>query len=815
MFKSYLLSAFRNILKDKLFSFITILGLTGGLTSSLLIFTFVNDELNYDNFHDNGDRIYRVQYFIQNFNLGRVPPVFAENIATYFPEVETTSHLFSRSVSIQVKDDGTEEIARFEEPNVSFADSSIFEIFNFELVSGSLEGALTRPFTVVLNSELAVKYFKDQNPIGKTILMEGSNAFQVVAVVEDFPSNSHVHFDMLVPYENMYDLEPATLREAIRTNFQQNWMVSHSPTYVLLKEGADVKKVNTRFADFVKEKIPEAQQKEQSFLLQPLADIHLNDEVMAQSEPSGSLRLIYIFVAIGLLTLGIACINFVNLSTARSLKRAKEIGVRKVLGAWKSSLIVQFLGESFVTTAIATICSLGLTIALLPQMNLLTNKNLMSDVVFSPTILTGLMLLFVITSFLAGLYPSFYVTRFSPLSGLKGEVSKSQNGGLQFRKGLIVIQFTISMILISGTLIVFDQLNMMRTRPLGFKKDLMVTFPLQGQNFNSVFGGVDASKRQKMNAFEEAITQLPSVQASTVSSIVPGFGAVNRNVIPEGYTAEDNVLSPVMSVDYDFLGTYEIALVAGRGFSKEYGTDQEDAFLINEFGVSEFKFGSPEEALGKTINMEGKEGRIVGVVKDFNFLSLSQPMSPLLLEVNVAQFSTFTVKIDNHNIPETLSNIEHLWNDFFKEDTFDATFLDESIEQSYNQQEQLGKVVSYFSILAIIISCLGSYGLIMFIASQKMKEVGIRKVLGASAQSIVLLLSRRFVLLVLLAVVISVPITYWIASDWLNQFSYSVTITPVTFILASGLTLILVILTIAFQAIKAAVSNPVRALRAE
>ncbi|MEQ8905873.1 FtsX-like permease family protein [Ekhidna sp.] len=814
MFKSYLISAFRNLFKHKSFSVINILGLTGGLTACLLIYTYVADELNYDNFHAKKDRIYRVRYDIADFNLARIPPIMGEHIATYFPEVESTSRLFSRSVSVQVpKDDGS--VQRFEEGNVNFADATILSIFDFELVQGSLEGALTQPFTVIINDEIATKYFGDENPVGKSIIMEGENTFKVIAVTKDFPSNSHVHFDMILPYDNMYDLEPVGLEENVRQNFKMNWMVSHSPTYVLLKEGASPKSVDSAFPEFIAEKIPENMQKNQSFSLQPLHNIHLNDEIQAQAEASGSRSFLFIFIAVGALTLLIACINFINLSTARSLQRAKEIGMRKVLGAWKSNLITQFLGESFLTAAIAAFLALIATYALLPQLNELTGKELETSVLFTSRTLIGLIVLFLLTGFLAGMYPAFYVTKIAPISSLKGEVSTNAKGGLAFRKGLIIVQFTISMILISCTLIVFDQLDMMRNRPLGFQRDHIITIPIQSQNFNNVFGGVNESLRQKMNAFEDAIAGIPGVLASTVSAQAPGFGMVNRNVIPEGFTAQDNIIAPVYAVDYDFIDTYEIAMVAGRDFSKGFGTDHLNAFLVNEYALQEYNFGTPEEALGKGINIEGKEGKIIGVVQDFNFLALTEPMRPLIMEISVAQFAVFSIKIENLNVPETLAKLESEWNTFFPDETFNSTFLDESLDQGYNQQEQLGTTVGYFSFLAILISCLGSYGLIMFIASQKMKEVGIRKVLGASVTNIVLLLSKRFALLAVVSMIISIPVSIWLANDWLSEFSYRIDISPMSFIIASLLTLLMVIITISFQAFKTAFSNPVNSLRSE
>ena len=814
MLLNYLKTAFRNLLKNRIFSLITVLGLAGGLTCAMLILTFVMDEVSYDQFHSKRDKVYRLRYKIQNFDIARVPPVFRDNVDSFFPEVIATSRLWSRSVSVQVPQaDGS--IKRFEEDNVNFADSDLKEIFDFEVLAGNLSQGLESPGKVILNAELAEKYFEGSEPIGRTILLEGNQSFEVVAVVADFPSNSHVHFDMLLPYENMYDLEPEALREGIRNNFKQNWMVSHSPTYVLLNDPKDAVLVNEKFEAFVAEKIPDNQNKGQSFELQPLLDIHLNDDVQAQSEPPGSRSFLYIFIAVGLLTLVIACINFVNLSTARSLERTREIGMRKVLGAGKSSLVYQFLGESFMTTIIASFLAVWATILLLPQLNALTGKALEIGLLITPQIVIGFFLITVVTGLLAGLYPAFFVTKVSPLNSMKGVSSNKISGSLSFRKGLVVVQFGISIMLIASTLIVFDQLNLLRNSPLGFNKDFMITVPIQSANFNAVFGGVDGEKRQKMNAFEEELASVPGVRGSTVSSIAPGFGMVNRNVIPDGFTAEDNIISPVMSIDYDFIETYEIPLIAGRDFSKEYGTDHQSAFILNEKALEDYNFGLPEEALGRDIWMEGKEGKVIGVVKDFNFLNLSQAMQPLLLEVSVAQFSIFSIKLQHQNVPQTLATIEEIWADFFPQETFDYSFLDESLAQSYQAQEQFGTLIGYFALLAIIISCMGSYGLIMFVASQKRKEVGVRKVLGASVRQVIFLLSKRFVQLVLVAIVLAIPLTLYIANLWLDDFSYRVDISPNSFLIAAFSTLMLVLLTVSYQAIKAAIANPVNALRSE
>lgn len=813
MLKNYIKIAVRNLFKHKAFSLINIAGLAGGLTCCLLIFVFVNDELSYDKFQSKKDRIYRLQYFISDFNIGSVPPIFAEHLNDFFPEVEKTTRLFTRGVSVQV-DGLSGEVKKFEEENIFFTDSSTFEIFDFQFLEGATDLPLQEPFTAIITDQLARKYFGNRSAVGQVVKMEGKS-FRVTAVVAEYPTNSHFHFNAMVPYQNMYDLEPEPLATSLRQNFKLNWMVSHSPTYVLLKEGADPESVNTRFADFVTEKIPENMQKGQSFKIQPLLDIHLNDEVGAQLEPAGSRVFLFVFMAVGALTLLIACINFVNLSTARSLQRTKEIGMRKVMGAWKGSLIAQFLGESFVTAGVAAVVAYISSVFLLPVLNEVTGKELELSALYRPEIIMGFVGLFLITGLLAGLYPAFFSTRISPIYSLKGLSGSNAKGGLSFRKGLIVIQFSISILLISGTLIVYDQLNFLQNKPLGLNKDHMVTAPVMSANFNNVFGAVSEDKRKAMDAFETELTGIPGVLASTLSAGIPGEGVAHRNVIPDGFTSEDHLLAPVLSVDYDFISTYGIQMIAGRDFSKEFESDPQAAYIINQTAVDIYNFGSAEEALGRSINMEGKIGKVIGVAKDFNFMPLSQAMGPMIVDIRVPAFTHFSFKINNQNIPQTLSAIEEVWNKHFPTETFAAQFLDEQLEQSYGEQEQLGRLISNFSILAILISCLGSYGMIMFIASQKMKEVGIRKVLGASVSGLVMLLSQRFVLLAIVAMVIAIPAAHYLASSWLDEFAYRVEISYWNFGIASLATIAMVLVTISFQSIRTATANPVKSLRQE
>ncbi|MEM8895183.1 MAG: ABC transporter permease, partial [Bacteroidota bacterium] len=628
MVKNILKIALRNLLKYRSFSIINITGLAGGLTCCLLILLFVVDEYSYDNFQTNKDRLYRVQYQINNLDIASIPPVMSDHIRSYFSEIEEVARMYNRGISVRIGDDD-----RFEESRAFFADSTLLNMFTFNVVSGQLSTSLDQPYSVILNQTTAEKYFPDENPIGKQIAVEGGNLFQVTAVVEDYPPNSHLHFDLMMPYQNMYDVEPEHLQNTIRQNFQMNWMVSHSYTYVQLKPDADPQNVNAKFPSFVDEKMPENMKRGQNFLLQPMHDFHLNNVVAGGPEPPGSQLMIYILIAVGILTLVIACINFINLTTARFVQRGKEIGIRKVLGARKQQLILQFLSEAFVLTLVAAVASYFLAQVFLPLINDLLDKQLSTQSLLAPNILMAYFGLIIVTSLVAGIYPAFVVTKITPFQSLKGTLS-ANTSSLSLRKALVVVQFSVSSLLVIGAIIVFNQLQYVNQRSLGFNKNLIINVPIQSQNLNNLFGGINGEMRSKMNSFEESLHSIPGVQGSTVSAGAPGFGVVNRNVIPEGFTSDDRIIAPVYAVDYDFIDLYDIEIVAGRGFSTSFGTDHQQAFMINEKALKEYNLGeSPEDALGKNVNVEGKEGKIVGVLGDFNYLPLTQEIGPLIMEI--------------------------------------------------------------------------------------------------------------------------------------------------------------------------------------
>jgi putative ABC transport system permease protein len=429
--------------------------------------------------------------------------------------------------------------------------------------------------------------------------------------------------------------------------------------------------------------------------------------------------------------------------------------------------------------------------------------------------IAGFIGVFILTGLVAGSYPAFFVSGFESVVSLKGTNIPARAGGVGLRKVLVVLQFTVSIALIAGALVAFQQLQYLRNRPLGFQKEHTIIVPLFSQNLNNIFGGISPELRSKTNAFEEAIAQNPRVKFSTLSSGTPGNGAVGRGTIPEGFTQEDNLFIAGMQVDYDFLKTYQLEIIAGRDFSREFGTDHLEAFIVNEQAVKQFKWGSPQEAIGKTINREGKKGKVIGVVKDFNYVPLQLPIEAFLFDVHPPLFNTFSIKVQSDNIPQTIAFLESKWNEFFPEKAFSYTFLDEDINQAYNADQRMGRVINYFAFMAIFISGLGLFGLASFTTAQRTKEIGVRKVLGATVPQIVQLLYKDFVILVAISFIIAIPLTLYMASKWLEEFAFSIDIAWWMFAIPGLLVIIIALLTVSYQSIKAALANPVKSLRNE
>jgi putative ABC transport system permease protein len=811
MLKNLFKTALRNIIKNKAYSFINYVGLTCGLALALLILAYVRNEMSYDQFHAKANRLYRFGYTVSNgMKIASTPPPIAPALKGYYPEVEDVARVYLRNVSISIP--GTSDA--FEETNVLFADSAITNMFTFLFLKGNPHRALHDKFTVLINEKMATKYFGDKNPIGESLIFSGRQSFKVVGVVKDFPENSHLRFNMLVPYDDMFDLEDEKTEQVLRANLAMNFVISHSYTYVLLKEGGTPEHINTTMSDFLKKNANPNVLVGQTFTLTPLTDLHLKSDYQGEPTATNSMTNIYIFIGVGILTLLIAAINYINLSTAQSFSRMKEIGLRKILGSGKHQLIIQFLAESLTFCVAAFIASYVIFYFALPKLNLLIGKELLfSDVIDFNLIALSVGILLALT-LLAGGYPAYFVTKFESVSALRGGDHKGGRRQI-LRKALVVFQLAIACMMFSGALLIVKQLNFLEDRPLGYQKEHIINIPLQSQNLNGYFQQGDSTFKSRLQSFRDIIEQQTGVRQTVLSSGSPGAGVVFRGTIPEGFTKEDNLFTGNLSADYNFIEAFDIKLVAGRGFSKEYGTDAKEAFIVNETAVKEFKWETPEKALGKEINREGKKGKVIGVIRDFNFLSLTTAISPLLLSIDQNQFNTLSIKFENGNVDATIETIESSWNKIFPEKAFEFAFLDEQLNQQYANYKSFGLIIQTFAGIAILIACLGVYGLVLFTVQRKVKEIGVRKVMGATVSGILKLVYKDFAMLIVLGFVIAVPISYYFINQWLDNFVYRTSIDVFTYAISLIIVVAIVSLTISYQSIKAAQANPVNSLRVE
>ena len=807
--------AFRNVWKNRRSAFINISGLSIGLACCFLIVLYSWHEFTYDTFHTKADRLFRVEYGLQlsdEISTGRTPPTIGPRLVDYFPEIEAAARFYPRELSVENPQSGSQ----FELEHVFFADSSALRLFDFQFISGDRKRALHSPTSVMVTRETAMRLFGTLDVIDHPLRLAGEDGFSVAAVVEAWPDNAHLEFDMMLPYEAMVAVEPSHARAVTQWVLENNWIATHSFTYALLRRNQNPERVNQRFEQFLQENGDERFRDKQSLSLMPIKDIHLYS-AEGGPKPPGNFNYLVLFVGVGLIILLIACINFINLSTAGAMSRAKEVGVQKVLGASRRGLTVQFLGESFAQSLLAFLIAIGLVMYALPYLNELTGLEI-HYLPWQKLEITGVFVaIFFIAGLLAGMYPAFFVTRFRPLTVLRGSLSEQRASGNQwFRKSLITFQFMAAIGFIAGAIIVFLQLDHLQNQPMGFNRDLVLNLPLNSEgNINEVFRPGDSTLRKRMNTFDESLTEYPNIIAVTQGYRPPGLGAVGRNVWNDLTPPSDNLFAMVLSVDYDYVESFELEIMAGRDFDRSFGTDHISSFMLNEQAVTALGWQTPEEALGESMVLEGKEGQIVGVLRDFNYASLRQEIDPLVLEVRPGAFAYFSIRIGSAGIPATLSFLENRWKQFFPEKVFEYEFLDDRIGQAYIAEQRLGKMIRYFSLVAIFISCFGLFGLAALLTQQRFKEIGIRKVLGASIGQIVRLVSSDFMRLIVIAMIIVAPITWFILSGWLEDFAYRIAF-PWWLLLVSGLLVMLIaFLTVSGHSLRAATSNPVEAIRDE
>jgi putative ABC transport system permease protein len=792
MIKNYLRVALRNLWRHRGFSLLNVLGLTIGMTAFFLIFLYVCFELSYDSFHTKADRIYRAvgdlktRTETQHFNT--VPSAATIHLPLEFPEVQATTRVSVGDNWMVIR--GAQV---FEVNDVGTADSSFFKVFDFPLLKGDTRTALKEPFSIVLTETTAKLLFGNADPIGQSLVVTRMKFHaRVTGVMKDLPENSHLKIAMIM----------SSFPDTSKGGVNGYWDDYGSNSYVLLKPGGSAAALQAKLPAYL-EKIGGAQMKQAhqslTMLLEPLRSIYLYST--RDGSKTGNITDVYIFSIIGAFILLIACINFVNLTTARSAERAKEVGIRKVVGAGKGMLAGQFIGESIILCVIACLLAILFSALLLPGFNYLAGKEISSGIFSHPWYLLLLLGVSILIGIFAGLYPALVLSSFKPVAVLKGRFSAGTSG-LVLRKTLVIVQFTIATGLTIGTLVVFRQLKYMRSQDLGFSKEQKLILDTRD----------DSAKL----AFKDEVSRLPGVLAIAMSTHVPGNGDFSNGCELENARGD---MQPVNTVDYfvnyDYIDVMGMKMVAGRGFSRAFVTDTSRGMILNETAVKLLGYTSPEKAIGKRFNQFGGEGQIVGVIKDFHFRSLQEVIKPLAMRVEPKSGDLLCVKLDGQRIPATLAAIENKWKTMLPTRPFTYFFLDELFDKQYRAEDRFGRLFLNFAVLAIFISCLGLMGLASYSTLQRTKEIGVRKVVGASVGNIVFLLSKDFLKLVGWAFLIAAPVSYFFVQGWLQGFAYRITAYWWIYVVAGVGAVAVALLTISFQSIRAALTNPVKSLRSE
>ncbi len=805
MFKNYVKIAIRNLLRNKLYSFLNIAGLAIGIACCVLILLYVQDELSFDRFHEKADRIFRVNshFFIseRTMHFATTAHVQGQMFKDEYPEVENY---------VRFNQYGLRRVIRYKEntfyeEKFIYADHTLFDVFSFKLIKGNPKDALVKPNSLVVTEEMAEKYFGSDDPIGKDLRVNIDTLFKVTGVMENIPKTSHIRPDFFASFSSL-NLEPTG-------NAAQD-MLSNIDylTYILLREGADYKEFEQKLVGFIDKYIGAVLKGlggSARLEVQPLTRIYLHSDLDSELERTGDISYVYLFSGIGLFILLLACLNFMNLATARSANRAKEVGLRKVVGAQRFQLIKQFLGESMILTFIALILSLLLASLTMPIFRNISAKDLTMGIFSNPVLMAGLLALFFVVSIIGGSYPAFFLSAFRPVEVLQGKLKRGAKSSI-LRIVLVSLQFTVSIVLIIGTLIVHKQLNYIRNSKLGYDKDHVVALRIR-----------NPETQKKYEAIKSELLRHPKILNVSASSSLP-LGQNDFSVHHAVGKPEDELIMLFgQIVDEDFIDTYKIEMVQGRDFSKEFPTDPEEAIIVNEAAVK--KLGWQDNPLNKEIERftsltTRKKYRIIGVVKDYHFQSLHEEIQPMILfnaAVYGGNYNRISVRVRPENIRETIGFIESKWAEFDSQYPLEYIFVDDQFDSLYRAEERLGQLFGYFTALAILIGCLGLFGLTSFTAEQRTKEIGIRKVLGASVPSVIMLLVREFTKWVLLAVLIAWPIGYFVMKTWLQNFHYRISLGFDTFLLAALLALIISIITVSYQSIRAALANPADSLKYE
>jgi putative ABC transport system permease protein len=808
MIKNYLKIAWRNLVKNKLFSAINIFGLALGITSCLLIILYVVDEMSFDNFHEKGDRIYRLNndivYGGKDMRMAQTPDILAPTLKKDYPQVENYTRFYNAGAYLVKKPN----VANFiREENILFADSTVFEVFTFPLVAGNPTTALNEPTVIVISESAAKRHFGAENPIGKTLNLDNRKDYKITGVMKDIPKNSQIKADFFISMKSLdYDWG--------------NFLSNNHWSYILLKEGTDPKSFDAKFeqviAKYVDTQIKKilgssiAELKKSGstfkFWMMPMEDIHLKSSQSQELSTNGNIQYVYIFSIIALFVLLIACINFMNLSTARASQRAKEVGVRKVMGSERGQLMFQFFTECILVSVIALLIGLVLVAALLPLFNDISAKTLSINNLLTIKIVVIIAIMPIFVGILAGSYPAVFLSSFKPIQVLKGRFALK---GGSLRNSLVVFQFTSSIILIIGTIIIYRQINFIKNKNLGYNKDQIL-----------IINDAYALDKQAIS-FKEDILKINGIKSGTLSGFLPTpSNRSNGSKWPEGhFDMNQGVMTQNWDIDYDYLKTFDMKLVKGRNFSKEFGSDSMGV-ILNETAAKNFGFG--DNAVNKGIlTLKGNYGnetetyRVIGVVKDFHFESMKSKIEAISMFLKPSS-GNVSFKLDKTaQLSSIIKQIENKWAKMAPGQPFTYEFMDDSFDKVYKNEQRIGKISLAFAILTILVACLGLFGLVTFVAEQRIKEIGIRKVLGASVTSILQLLSKDFLKLIFISILLASPIAYYFMYRWLQDFEYRINIEWWVFLATGIVAITIALLTISYQAIKAAIANPVKSLKTE
>lgn len=773
--------ALRNIRRNKGYSLINIMGLAIGMASGLMLVFWAMDELSFDRFHDNAKNIFRI---VQERKTDRIfktpstPSPLAPALAASYHEIKRAARLRHTGMAFNFGDNKD----NIYDENGLFADPEILLVFTFPLKEGNPNTALADPHSIIITEKMAQVCFDRQDPMGETLTATNGDSFQITGILKNVPKNSHLQFEYVIPSDYLIR----------RGQSLDRWNSSDSKTYVMLREDVDHRELNHRLESFVQDRVPKLSSR---LIFQPLTEIHLRS-----LEGGGPIIYVSIAIILALFILIVACINFMNLSTARFGKRSLEVGVRKVIGARRTNLIGQFFGESLVLSFISAILALGLVYIFIPVLNLLLGKDIGLDILGTVPVIAAISLVIIFTGVVSGIYPAVFLSSFPPVKIFKG-FSQSTKRMLNTRRFLVVFQFSISLALILCTLVVTRQLHFIHSKDLGLDKENLVFFQL-GDN-----------PHVELGAIKHTLMQSPAISCVTATNApLLWLGIETTGVSWEGKTSEDTMNVQIRTVDFDYLHTFGMEMAGGRFFSKEMSTDAQQGFILNESATRVMGLNSP---VGKWFSLNDKRGEIIGVIKDFHHHSVHEEIEPVVFLMEPSWSNYVFVRMVPGRTPEALQVLADSWKQINPNHSFRLRFFDEEIAGLYRSEKELGRIINILSILAVFISCLGLFGLVSYTTEQRTKEIGIRKVLGASRIGIQILLSEDFLKWVLLANVIAWPISYFALRKWLQNFAYRTSIGIGDFVFAGGLVFAVALMTVSYQSLRAASADPVKSLRYE